>query len=67
MAACVAKVKANELYICLTCNLSLGEVGGEAPFLRGFGAKVKANFLMSGFLNGRNQLYADTVTSYCLF
>ena len=47
------KVKANELYICLTCNLSLGEVGGEAPFLRGFGAKVKANFLMWGFLNAR--------------
>ena len=37
----------------VTCNLSLGEVGGEAPFLRGFGAKVKARFLMRRFLNAR--------------
>ena len=44
----------HELCICLTCNLSLGEVGGEAPFLRGFGAKVKATFLMGQFLNARD-------------
>ena len=30
--------------------------GGEAPFLRGVGAKVQASFLMSGFLNARTSL-----------
>ena len=39
--------------VAVSCNLSLGEVGGEAPFLRGFGAKVKARFLMRRFLNAR--------------
>ena len=37
----------------ITCNLYLGEVGGEAPFLRGVGAKVHTRFLMLRFLNAR--------------
>ena len=47
------RTRMHELSVCVTCKQSLGEVGGEAPFLRGFGAKVKATFLMSRFLNAR--------------